>query len=157
VSSVGPGEHLGWDDRILAAPVLGEAIAASTIGGLGLLLGRERVQSLADRRLAGRARDAVVALTRLTHGGSFVWRSFVTEQRALLSELDGLAAGLGAIGVPTEVVHGRNDRLVAPEVAESLAQTIPGAVLRLVPGVGHLLPHDAPGEIASAVTRVAEG
>ncbi|HET6875527.1 MAG TPA: alpha/beta hydrolase, partial [Acidimicrobiales bacterium] len=29
VSSVGPGEHLGWDDRLLAAPVIGETLAAT--------------------------------------------------------------------------------------------------------------------------------
>jgi pimeloyl-ACP methyl ester carboxylesterase len=157
VSSVGPGEHLGWDERILAAPVIGELIAAVAIGGAGLLLGRSRVQSLAERRLPGPAREAVAELTRLTRGGSNVWRSFVTEQRALLSELHGLADGLAAIRMPTAVVHGRNDRLVAPSVAENMAAAIPGATLDLVPGTGHLLPHDRPDVVAAAIDRVADG
>lgn len=154
VSSVGPGEHLGWDDRILAAPVVGDAIAATAIGGLGLLLGRDRVQAFAGRHLAGRSYEAVVALTRLTRGGSRVWRSFVTEQRALMDELELLGPALGRIAAPTVVLHGDADRLVPPAVAESLAAAIPNSTLRLVPRVGHLLPHDRPHEVALAVDRV---
>lgn len=154
VSSVGPGEHISWDDRILAAPVLGEVLAAATIGALGLVLGRSRVQGLADRHLDGRPYEAVVALTRLTRGGSGVWRAFVTEQRALLSELGSLGPDLARIEAPTAVVHGLADRLVPPAVAESLARAIPGADLRLVPGVGHLVPHDRPREVISALERV---
>lgn len=156
VSSVGPGERLGWDDRILAAPVVGEAIAATTIGGLGLVLGRRRVQSVASRHLQGPARDALDALSRLTGGGSRVWRSFVTEQRALLAELDGLGGVLAAIRAPTLVLHGRSDRVVPATVADHLAAAIPGARLRLVPEVGHLLPHDRPDEVAAGVDVVAQ-
>ncbi len=155
VSSVGPGERFGWDDRILAAPLLGEAIAAATIGGMGLVLGRERVQSAAARWLDGRAHEAVEALARLTGGGAGVWRSFVAEQRALLAELAGLGEGLAAIRAPTLVLHGRSDRLVPPAVAESLAAAIPGAELRLVAGTGHLLPQDRPDEVATGVDSVA--
>ena len=156
ISSVGPGEHLGLADRVLAAPLIGDTLAAATIGGLGLMLGRHRVQELADRHLQGRPHEAVVALTRLTRGGSLVWRSFVVEQRALLRELEPMGPHLGAIDAPTAVVHGSNDRLVPPTVAEGLAAAIPDAGLRLVPGVGHLLPHDRPGEVADAVDRVAQ-
>lgn len=155
-SSVGPGEHLGWNDRLLAAPLVGDALAAAAIGGLGLALGRTRVQELADRHMTGRAHEAVVALTRLTRGGSLVWKSFVTEQRALVEELDDLGPGLGAITAPTVVVHGRADHLVPPEVAEKLAAAIPGATLLLLPRAGHLLPRDRPVALAEAVARVAQ-
>jgi pimeloyl-ACP methyl ester carboxylesterase len=158
VSSVGPGEHFGWSDRVLAAPVLGESIAALVIGGAGLLLGRNRVQSLVHclpGRLGQPAREAVDQLTRLTSGGASVWRSFVVEQRALFSELDGLAAGLAAIRAPTAVVHGRADRLVPPPVAEAMAAAIPGSALHLVPGAGHLLPLDHPAAVAAAVEQIA--
>jgi pimeloyl-ACP methyl ester carboxylesterase len=154
VSSVGPGEHLGWDDRLLAVPVLGEVIAAASIGGLGLVLGRSRIQTLAERRLAGRARDAVVALTKLTTSGSPVWRSFVHEQRALIADLEKLGPALPHISAPVAVVHGRSDRLVPLAVAESNAAAIPGATLELVEGVGHLIPHDRPEKVVAAVDRV---
>lgn len=154
VSSVGPGEHIGWDDRLLAAPVVGEAIAAASIGGLGLLLGRSRVQSFLNNRLDGRAAEAVEALTRLTLGGSGVWHAFVTEQRALLTELEELASGLADVAVPAVVMHGRNDRLVPPSVAQNLAATLPNASLQLLYGVGHLIPHDRPAAVAAAVDQV---
>jgi pimeloyl-ACP methyl ester carboxylesterase len=155
VSSVGPGEHIGWDDRLLAAPVLGEAIAAATIGGLGLILGRSRIQSFLTDRLDGRAAEAVESMTRLTLGGSGVWHAFVTEQRALLAELDDLAAGLAEVGVPVAVMHGRNDHMVPPSVAEHLAATLPNASLQLLYGVGHLIPHDRPAAVAAAIDQVA--
>ena len=160
VSSVGPGSPIAWDDRLLAAPLLGDVVAAATVGGIELVLGRRRVRDLADRRLAGRPHDAVVALTRLTRGPAEgghepVWRSFVAEQRALVDELEDLAPGLADIAVPTVVVHGSNDRMVPPAVAERLHAAIPGAALRLIPGAGHLLPHDRPRAVAEAVHRAA--
>ena len=134
--------------------MVGDVVAATVIGGMGLVLGRRGIQSFADRRLRGPAGEAVVALTRLTRGGSRVWRSFVAEQRFLFAELDGLAASLPAATMPAVVLHGRSDHQVRPVVAESLAARIPGAHLELVPGVGHLLPHDRPEAVAAAVDRV---
>lgn len=155
VSSVGPGDPVGWDDHLLAMPVVGEVLAATTIGGIGLVLGRRRVQSLASSRLRGWPQDAVTALTRLTRGGSRVWRSFVVEQRALISELPGLAGGLDRIDTPTAVVHGRTDHMVPPAVAEHLSRAISGATLTIIPRVGHLLPHDRPEAVAAAIHDVA--
>ena len=154
VSSVGPGEHIGWDDRLLAAPLIGEAIAAASIGGLGLVLGRSRVQSFLSHRLEGRAAEAVEAMTQLTLGGSGVWRAFVTEQRAMLSELDDLARGLAQLSAPAVVVHGRKDRLVPPSVAEHVAAALPNAALQMLHGVGHLIPHDRPAAVAAAIDEV---
>ncbi len=155
VSSVGPGDPIGWADRLLALPLLGEVAAATTIGGVGLILGRRRVQALASRRLDGWAKDAVTSLTRLTRGGSGTWRSFVAEQRALLSELPALAGRLGSIDVPTAVLHGRNDHLVPVSVAEHLSAAIAGATLTVLPRAGHLLPHDRPEAVAVAIHDVA--
>lgn len=154
VSSVAPGLRLGWDDRLLAAPVVGEAIAAGTIGGLGLVLRSTRLHSLADRRLGPRANDAVTALTHLTSGGANVWRAFVAEQRSLLTELPGLAAAMDRIGGPTVVVHGTRDHVVPVHAAEQLVAAIPAATLRLVPGAGHMIPHDRPDAIAAAIAEV---
>lgn len=155
VSSVAPGEAVSWDDRLLAAPLVGELIAGATIGGVGLVLGSRRVQSLASHRLAGRARDGVVALTRLTGNRAPVWRSFVAEQRALLDELDGMAPGLAGITAPTVIVHGTADHIVAPDASERLQRAIPGARRHLLAGAGHLLPHDRPDDIAAAVREAA--
>jgi pimeloyl-ACP methyl ester carboxylesterase len=156
VSSVGPGERMGWDDRLLATPVLGETIAMLTIGLPGRLLGNERVQRVADRRLHGQALDAVRAIAGLTGGGAGtrVWRSFVVEQRAMLEELEGLGLGLTAIAAPTEILNGKADRIVPASVGELLERSIAGAQRTLIPDVGHLVPHDRPSAVAEAVRRV---
>lgn len=156
VSSVAPGEELGWEDRLLAAPVLGELIAGTAIGGVGLVLGSRRVQEVADRRLPGRAREAVTALARLTRNRSPVWRSFVAEQRALIDELDDLAGGLKGIDVPAVILHGDADHIVSPEASERLHGAIPGSIRRVLGGAGHLLPHDRPDAVADAVRDVSE-
>ena len=51
---------------------------------------------------------------------------------------------LGSIEVPTLVVHGEEDRMVAPANARLLADAIPAAELRLRPDAGHLYPTDEP-------------
>ncbi|HEX6477159.1 MAG TPA: alpha/beta hydrolase, partial [Acidimicrobiales bacterium] len=83
------------------------------------------------------------------------WRSFVTEQRALLAETATLEAGLGSIRTPTAVVAGRRDRVVPARAAADLAEAIPGAELLWVPGAGHLVPQEAPGVLVAIVRRYA--
>jgi 3-oxoadipate enol-lactonase len=59
---------------------------------------------------------------------------------------------LGGLDVPTLVLHGEQDRMVAPQNARILADAIPGAQLMLLPEAGHLYPTDAP-EADRAVAR----
>jgi pimeloyl-ACP methyl ester carboxylesterase len=156
VASVRPGETLGWVDRMLASPVLGDALSAITIGATGLVLRDRRVRELVDRRFGGRAREVVGALEGLTGARTRapVWRSFVSEQRRLFDELGALAPALSGIAVPTVVLSGGSDHIVPASVGERLAHEIPGAVHRIVPGAHHLLPLDHPDEIAAAVRDV---
>jgi pimeloyl-ACP methyl ester carboxylesterase len=86
-----------------------------------------------------------------------VWRSYVIEQRALVEELPTLAAGLGQIRAPTAVLVGEADRIVTPSTGEGLAAGIPGARLRRLPGVGHLLPQERPDAVAAAVAALGDG
>jgi pimeloyl-ACP methyl ester carboxylesterase len=51
---------------------------------------------------------------------------------------------LGRVEAPTLVVHGEEDRMVAPANASLLAEAIPAAELMTLPGAGHLYPTDAP-------------
>lgn len=155
VSSVGPGERLTWNDRLLGAPVAGEVIAAVAGGALGLLTGSPRIQSLADNHLPGRARDAFRYLSALAKGQDRLWRSFLVEQRHLLRDLSALGPMLGRVTTPTVVVHGASDRSIEPAVAKHLATCIPGAKLSLIGGVGHLIPHDRPDAVAAAIDEVA--
>ena len=157
VSSVGPGEDFGWADRLLAAPVLGESVAAATIGAAGRVLGSQHVQAWSEKYLPGPAREAVEVLAGMTGArtGTTAWRSFVIEQRALFAELGALGPGLATIDVPTVVVHGSADHVVPPEVAGRLARSILGATRITVTGAGHTLPHDHAAEVAAAIRRVA--
>jgi pimeloyl-ACP methyl ester carboxylesterase len=155
-ASVAPSERLGWNDRILAAPVIGELIAGLTIGLGGRMLGSSPIQLLAERRLAGRSQDAIKALAKMTgaRAGTRVWQSFVSEQRALISELDELAPAVGSLRMPTAVLNGGLDRIVPASVGAHLARSIPDAVHTVLPHSGHLLPHDHPDSIATAVVDV---
>ncbi|HUY61205.1 MAG TPA: alpha/beta hydrolase [Candidatus Dormibacteraeota bacterium] len=156
-ASVAPGERFGWDDRVLAAPILGEALAALTIGAAGRLLGSRWVNTLADRRLSGRAREAVSVLAGLTGArtGAAVWRSFVIEQRVMIRELEALGPRLHGLAAPTGVINGSADHVVPPHVADLLVAAIPGAVHTVLAGAHHLLPHEHPDAVAAAVRQVA--
>jgi pimeloyl-ACP methyl ester carboxylesterase len=158
VSSVVPGGPKRIDDRILAAPLLGEVLAGATIGLAGFVLGSARLRDLSGRVFPGRSRDTVHMLASLTQGdgGSRVWRSFIVEQRALGDELDSLAPGLQTISTPTVVVHGDADHLVPLSTSRGLAQSIPGATRLVLAGAGHFLVFDHPAAVASAVMAASD-
>jgi pimeloyl-ACP methyl ester carboxylesterase len=58
---------------------------------------------------------------------------------------------LGAIRVPTLVIHGTKDRLVNPSGGRATAKAIPGARLLMVEGMGHDLPRGAWPQIIDAI------
>lgn len=60
-------------------------------------------------------------------------------------------ARLGAIDLPTLIVHGTADNVVDSGNAPLLAEGIPGARLELFEGSGHLLPWERPAEFAALV------
>ncbi len=49
-------------------------------------------------------------------------------------------AELKTLNVPTVVLHGADDPLVQPVGGIDTANAIPGAELRIIPGMGHDLP-----------------
>jgi pimeloyl-ACP methyl ester carboxylesterase len=60
---------------------------------------------------------------------------------------------LSRIGVPTLVIWGKEDRLIAPSDGLRLASEIRGAQLVLLPDTGHLPQEEAPEAFSQAVTR----
>ena len=62
---------------------------------------------------------------------------------------------LGAVGAPTLVIHGTDDRLVGPDGGEATAKAVAGAELLLVEGMGHDLPEGAWPQIVDAITANA--
>ena len=64
-------------------------------------------------------------------------------------------AELRSIRVPTLVIHGTEDRLVAPSGGRATAKAIPGARLLMIPGMGHDLPRGAWPQIIDAIAENA--
>ncbi len=94
--------------------------------------------------------DALVSSWR----SSRVWQSFVTEQRCLIDELPSLGVGLAAITVATVVLQGDSDRTVPPASGQRLAAALPRARLVQLVGAGHMVIHQYPEAVASAVRNV---
>jgi 3-oxoadipate enol-lactonase len=67
---------------------------------------------------------------------------------------------LSAIAVPTLVLHGAEDRIIAPANAEILAGRIPGAELVMLEGAGHVYtweqPERADGAVLEFIRRHAD-
>lgn len=73
---------------------------------------------------------------------------FKAHQLAVLDRAD-RRAELGSIDVPTLVITGDADGIVAPALSEELSALIPGAELATLDGVGHLSTLEDPGRVAS--------
>jgi pimeloyl-ACP methyl ester carboxylesterase len=69
-------------------------------------------------------------------------------------EIDGVTSGLAGVGVPTVVIQGAQDKLVKPQCGHSIAASVPGARLQMVPG-GHMAPYTHPAAVAAAVASLA--
>jgi pimeloyl-ACP methyl ester carboxylesterase len=62
---------------------------------------------------------------------------------------------LGRIAVPTLVIHGTRDKLVAPSGGRATAKAIPGARLLMMEGMGHDLPREVWPRIVEAIAQNA--
>ncbi|PZG40865.1 alpha/beta hydrolase [Spongiactinospora gelatinilytica] len=111
----------------------------SVIGSPGYPLDRERI-----RRLAGIAYDRSG-----DPAGS-------TRQFAAILASPDRRPGLARLALPALVVHGRDDQLIQLPGGLATAEAIPGARLRVFPGMGHDLPYPLWDTIISAITRLTE-
>lgn len=64
----------------------------------------------------------------------------VGRQRAAIGADGDRTTELRGLTIPTVVLHGAEDPLVQPVGGEATAAAIPGAELRIIPGMGHDLP-----------------
>ena len=80
-----------------------------------------------------------------------LWRTFLTEQRALLRELHELEAAAASIQVPVLLIADPADSVVPVRTSHRLAELLPDSRLLLVTGAGHHLPRRAPRAIADAI------
>jgi pimeloyl-ACP methyl ester carboxylesterase len=67
----------------------------------------------------------------------------------------GLARRLRRVKAPTLVIHGVLDRFVPVEYADDFVKLLPNAAAHIIPGVGHMLPVEAPDALVQLIgTRV---
>lgn len=79
----------------------------------------------------------------------------VLRQRHAIAADGDRTEELKRISVPTVVLHGADDPLVQPVNGEQTAEAIPGAELRIVPGMGHDLPPGLHDTFIDAITSAA--
>ncbi len=158
VGSIGRADSLNMLDRVLATPVMGEALSAAGLFTLARVLPRVRhlvrpQQHAALAWLRASLPDERYDSVSLQRGRQ-VWRSFVAEQRFLVREIGAVETALSSVRVPTVVISGTWDLVVPPSVSASIAASIPGSELVSVARTGHFVPRDAPDVVASAVRTV---
>jgi pimeloyl-ACP methyl ester carboxylesterase len=147
LASIGPSCLLGLD-HVLAAPVIGDLVAWST-----LRLGMPVLSRRARRLMAGtqHAEDRPYGLASgLAMRHRPVWRSFLTEQRALIRELPHIEESLDRIQQPTVIISGHRDPLIPAATPVELERRIADAVSHRVEE-GHDLQLRAPGPVAELV------
>jgi pimeloyl-ACP methyl ester carboxylesterase len=152
LASVGPDCLDGWD-RILAAPFAGPVCAVAA-WWLTPWVARARLARIARRRGRSLGPEEYVnwhVWGHVHHDHGPMWRTFLTEQRALVRELDRLVADLPRVLAPALVLADPEDSLVPGRCTEALHASLPSAMLRLVSGVGHHLPRRAPEAVAAAI------
>jgi pimeloyl-ACP methyl ester carboxylesterase len=153
VASIGPGCVSFWD-RVLAAPIIGPvcSVVAWSLTPWIARVRLSRIERLRDRPLGPDEHVNWRLWSRVRHDHGAVWRSFLVEQRALLTELDELVDGLPSLDLPVLLLHDPADSLVPYRCAEQLAELLPSATLVQLTG-GHQLPQRVPGLVAGALVR----
>ena len=149
VNPVTPGDRLGIADRLLADGRVGPVLARGGLWVAGSALASRRFRRLLRRTLPGYGIERSAEVAREFRTGP-AWRSFYVEQRALFSELPVLRDGLADLSQPATVVVAANDRVTDPAAGRRFAAEV-GARLVEVPRAGHLLPMQAPEEVARAI------
>ncbi|HEV3266204.1 MAG TPA: alpha/beta hydrolase [Acidimicrobiales bacterium] len=129
---------------------------SAVIPGAGRESSTDRHRRREDRRSKARSYVEVTLPNERTPGGwRASWgrerRTFMSEQRALLTELPTVTGLLSEIRVPTTVVAGSWDVVVPPSAARSLTAAIPGAELVVIPDIGHFVARDAPAILAEVI------
>jgi pimeloyl-ACP methyl ester carboxylesterase len=153
LASIGPGCLNFWD-TLLAAPVAGPVCA---LAAWWLTPWFARARLALARRIRKRTLDIgelanwdVWAHARHEHGA--MWRTFLTEQRALVHDLDALVAGIPHIRAPALIIADPADTMVPIATAHALRDLLPDARLQLIHHGGHQQARRAPQAVADAIS-----
>lgn len=154
LASVGPGCLTGWD-RLLAAPVAGE-VCAVTAWSLTPWLARARLAVISRRRRRPIGASEYVnwhiwASAHYDRGP--LWRTFLTEQRSLVGDIDDLTASLAGVRQPTLLLADPQDAVIPVEATYQLAAAMPDARVELLHNIGHHLPVRGAAKTAARITQ----
>lgn len=153
-----------------AAPV---ALGTVVGGGAGLVELAQRIATAGMRSPRLRYGWPDTALTALAIRAAFGRRvsgAAIEQVRRMIASVDpqtAVEAGraiaehdvrddLGHLDVPTLVVVGDADLLTPPSHAEVIVDAVPGAQLRVLPGVGHQVMQEAPEELAALIEELID-
>jgi pimeloyl-ACP methyl ester carboxylesterase len=156
VSSIGPGCLNGWD-RVLAAPLLGP-LCAWVAFRLTPPLARIRLRAAEWQLGRGLAPDEHANWQVWVHDpgrGGRLWRTFLTEQRALAADVARLTRMLPQVPVPAVVLADTDDPMIPIQTARRLAELLPNARLELSSGAAHHLLRRRPGMVAALIAELA--
>ncbi|HSV67409.1 MAG TPA: alpha/beta hydrolase [Mycobacteriales bacterium] len=140
-------------DRLLAARVLGEGLTYGTVRLAGALLHHRRLRDLetyldpADLPAARAALDAQLRRP--------VWRTFLTEQRALVRQLPLLDGALAQVAAAVRIVAGTEDAIIPRRTIEALAAELADSTVTWVDSAQHELTLHAPDAVAGAIRELA--
>lgn len=126
---------------VLASPLFDRALASRHLGPLMVrgTLGRSVVAAHLEA-----VRLTLAATPPETRTGFF----------AAMRAMD-FSQALASVDLPVHVVVGTRDWLTPPAQSRRLASIIPGAELHVIPGAGHMLSLEAPGELIEILELAA--
>ncbi len=155
VGSVGTADTVNGLDHLLTVHGVGDALTVAGLMAMGSVLPRVRHWTPRLPGTVGEYLDAVLPDEQLTEGLEGAWgrtmRTFMIEQRALMTEIGDMERAMPSVHVPTAVVSGEWDLVVPPRSADTMARTIPDAELVRMARVGHFIPRDAPHALAEVI------
>ncbi|HUF57190.1 MAG TPA: alpha/beta fold hydrolase [Thermohalobaculum sp.] len=149
------GGALSGHYRLGGLPLVGLAVAR-----LAPLLGSDRRIAVGLERLFApqpvpRGYAQLVGAELALRPSTF--RINARAMHALHAQVVANQPAYGRILCPVEIVHGEADTTVPASVhAEPLSQALPDVRLTLLPGVGHMPHHAAPGEVLAALRRLRQ-
>lgn len=77
---------------------------------------------------------------------------FARQQEAIIGRRDQTSL-LPHIGVPTTVLAGTEDQIIAPDRSREMADAMPASTLDLLHGVGHMVTMEAPDAASTVIRR----
>ena len=147
-ASVGPGEDFRWEDRVLAAPLVGEAVGRPHVGDA----------RPPPRQPVGPARGRPTTVPESPGDGQPCWAGIDRGEHphpgmaGVRDRAAGSAPGSRQPRIPPGgrnwrpgVINGSADRLVPPRVGDALAAAIPGAI--------HMSPSGTPATSCRTTNR----